>query len=128
MKWIICSLILLVVSGCAQNQAKTTEPNSSDIEVLTIQKEFAPQLWSDHKLLEIHESQCADKGVEILSSLGFIGVVKSSHGPYVYGNYSNNRAAIKCTTVQGKTLVYVVVAGPKVEIVEKFRNEIMWQL
>ena len=49
-------------------------------------------------------------------------------GSYVYGNYINNRAAIKCTRVENKTFVYAVVAGPKVKIVERLRNEIIWKL
>lgn len=128
MKWILLSLSMIVVSGCAVNQGKTTVSDTNTREVVTIQKEFPPQIWSDHKLLEISEAKCADKGIEILSSLGFNRVVKSSHGAYVYGNYANNRSAIKCTTIADKTLVYVIVAGPKVDVVQKLRNEIMWQL
>ena len=59
--------------------------------------------------------------------MSFIQVIKSSHGEYVYGNYSNNRAAIKCVSVGGQTFVYAIVAGPKKAVVEKLRNEIMWQ-
>lgn len=128
MRWIVCCSAFLALSGCALNQERTAEPDLIENEVVTIQKEFAPQVWSDHKVLEINESQCADKGMVILSSLGFKDVVRSSHGAYVYGNYSNNRAAIKCTTVEGKTLVYAVVAGPNVEVVKRLRNEIVWQL
>ncbi|MCG8669969.1 MAG: hypothetical protein MI867_11190 [Pseudomonadales bacterium] len=128
MKWIIYSSILIVVFGCTVNQPNSIEQEPGVNNVVTIQKEFPPQIWSDHKLLDISESKCADKSKEILSSLGFVGVVKSSHGEFVYGNYSNNRAAIKCIQVEGKTFVYAVVAGPKVEVVEKLRNEIMWQL
>ncbi|WP_339142794.1 hypothetical protein [Pseudoalteromonas galatheae] len=128
MKWIIFSSILMIVSGCAINQPRSIDQEPSISEVVTIQKEFPPQIWSDHKLLDISESKCANKSMEILSSLGFVGVVKSSHGEFVYENYSNNRAAIKCTRIEGKTFVYAVVAGPKVEVVQKLRNEIMWQL
>ena len=122
MKYFTFVAIFLLISGCASNT-----PVQDPVEVVTLQKEFPPQVWSSHKELEISESACAEKGAQILNSLGFIRVVKSSHGEYVYGNYSSNRAAIKCISVNSQTLVYSIVAGPKKAIVEKLRNEIMWQ-
>ncbi len=122
MKLFAFLVFFLVISGCASNT-----PVQEPVEVVTLQKEFPPQVWSDHKELNISESACAEKGMQILNSLGFIQVVKSSHGEYIYGNYSNNRAVIKCVSVNGQTLVYSIVAGPKKAIVEKLRNEIMWQ-
>lgn len=113
----IAILFLLVLSGCASNQ---------EIKTITIQKEFAPNIWSGHKELKISVESCATKGVSILESLGFKNIVKN--GNYVYGNYSNNRAAVKCVSVANVTFVYAAVAGPKVELVEKLRNEIIWQL
>jgi len=97
-----------------------------EAEVVTIEKAVIPQVWSDHKILNISEEICAQKGVDILTALGFERIVMS--GSYVYGNYINNRAAIKCTRVENKTFVYAVVAGPKVKIVERLRNEIIWKL
>ena len=122
MKLFTFAMVLLVVSGCASNSQV-----QKSTEVVTLQKEFPPQIWSDHRELNISESACAEKGIQILNSLGFIQVVKSSHGEYIYGNYSNNRAAIKCISINNQTLVYSIVAGPKKAIVERLRNEIMWQ-
>ncbi len=122
MRLLALIVLSLLASGCASNTA-VQEP----VEVVTVQKEFPPQLWSDHKELGISTEACAEKGMQILNSLGFTQVVKSRHGEYLYGNYSNNRAAIKCITVKGQTLVYAIVAGPKKAVVEKLRNEIMWQ-
>lgn len=122
MKLFACLVVFLVISGCASNVHV-----QDSVEVVTIQKEFPPQVWSDHKELNISESACAEKGIQILNSLGFVQVVKSSHGEYIYGNYSNNRAAIKCVSVNGRTFVYSIVAGPNRTVVEKLRNEIMWQ-
>lgn len=116
---------LILVSGCASNANKETR-QEKEVEVHTIQKEFTPHIWSDHKILNVSTQACAEKGKEILGSLGFNQIVKN--GSYVYGNYSNNRAVIKCTSVDGRTFVYAAVAGPKVKVVEKLRNEIVWQL
>ena len=119
----IATLCLLVLSGCASQQ---------EIKTTTLQKEVAPNIWSGHKELTVSVESCASKGVSILESLGFKSVVKNGH--YVYGNYkdhknySHNRAAIKCVSVANVTFVYAAVAGPKVELVETLRNEIIWQL
>ena len=116
MKFIVFGVLFFLV-GCASHP---------EIQTVTIQKEFAPHIWSDHKVLNGSVSSCAAKGKSILESLGFIHVVKN--GNYVYGNFSNNRAAIKCVSVSDSTFVYTAVAGPKVEVVRKLRNEIVWQL
>lgn len=121
MKWMISVLLLFSFKSFSNE-------NMNDLEVITIEKEFPPQIWSDHKELAYSESICAKKGIEILGSLGFSEIIKSSHGNYIYGNFSNNRAAIKCVTVQNQTFAYVIVAGAKSVVVEKLRNEIFWQL
>lgn len=127
MKKIIFVVMLVVLAGCASN-ATLNEPNSEkSLNAITIQKKFAPQVWSGHKELEISEVACAHKGIQILSSLGFTQVVKSSHGEYIYGNYSSNRASIKCVSANKKTFMYAIVAGPEKVMIEKLRNEIMWQ-
>jgi hypothetical protein len=131
MKWrnkivkLFAVVFLILLGGCASNAVKEHN-HEKEIEVHTIQKEFTPHVWSDHKILKISTEACAEKGTEILESLGFTQIVKN--GSYVYGNYSNNRAVIKCTSVGESTFVYAVVAGPKVKVVEKLRNEIVWQL
>lgn len=118
-------IFLVLLGGCSSNAAKEKQ-SEKEIEVRTIQKEYTPQIWSGHKSLNISAEKCAEKGVVILESLGFNKVVKN--GNYVYGNYSNNRAAIKCVAVEKNTFVYAAVAGAQVKIVEKLRNEIVWQL
>ena len=110
-------MLLTILSACSSNK---------EIKTVTIQKEFAPHIWSDHKIFNGTIEMCSSKGKSILESLGFIHVVKNEN--YVYGNFSNNRATVKCVTVEGVTFVYAAVAGPKVELVEKLRNEIIWQL
>jgi len=130
----ILIIIAFFVVGCSSTSALKQEPMHviehemlrKEAEVVTIEKAVIPQVWSDHKILNISEEICAQKGVDILTTLGFERIVMS--GSYVYGNYINNRAAIKCTRVENKTFVYAVVAGPKVKIVERLRNEIIWKL
>lgn len=116
MKYLIL-VILISLTGCA-----TTEM----AETTLTQKELAPHVWSDHKILSSSVAACSLKGEAILESLGFSHVVRN--GNFVYGNFSSNRAAVKCVAVGETTFVYAAVAGPKVELVEKLRNEIIWQL
>lgn len=110
-------IVLLVLGGCTSNK---------EIKTVTIQKEFAPHIWSDHKVFEGSLEMCSSKGKAILESLGFLHVVKN--GNFIYGNFSSNRAVVKCVSISESTFVYAAVAGPKVKLVEKLRNEIMWQL
>lgn len=119
-------LCLASIANCAWLGGGTTEP-STEQEVLTIQKEFPPELWSDHKILSVSPIACAQKAKAALTSLSFTQVASSVHGDFVYGNYSSNRAVIKCVPVASNTFVYVMVAGPRVKMVEKLRNELMWQ-
>lgn len=115
------------MSGCASNPENAAEPKViTKTKLVTVKKEYTPQLWSHHKLLNETPELCAEKGVSILNSLGFKSVVKN--GNYVYGNFSSNRAAIKCVTVNKQTFVYTAVAGADVKLVEKLRNEISWKL
>ena len=118
---------IITLSGCATNPEKAPEPKViTKTKLVTVKKEYTPQLWSHHKLLKETPELCAVKGVSILNSLGFKSVVKN--GNYVYGNFSSNRAAIKCVTVSKQTFVYIAVAGADVKLVEKLRNEISWKL
>lgn len=82
-----------------------------------------PQLWSHHNLLNLNAKICSDRGVSTLKSLNFTAVVRS--GTYVYGNSGPNRAAVKCVDQKGESsFLYLAVAGPDKESVEKLRNEI----
>lgn len=124
---IIFLTLFIFLTGCSSIPNDDSTKNIDKIiEVVTIEKEVIPQIWSDHKVLDISKDVCAQKAVDILTSLGFKSIVKNN--TYVYGNYINNRAAIKCTRVNNKTFVYAVVAGPKVKVVERLRNEIVWKL
>ena len=87
---------------------------------------YTPQLWSHHKQLKTSPELCAKKGVDILNFLGFSSVVKN--GDYVYGNFNQNRATIKCVGFDSTTFVYTAVAGKNVKQVEQLRNKISWKL
>ena len=119
--------LIITLSGCASSPEKIPEEKViTKTKLVTVKKEYTPQLWSHHKALKETPEICAVKGVSILNSLGFKSVVKN--GNYVYGNFSNNRAAIKCVKVNKQTFVYTAVAGADVKLVEKLRNEISWKL
>lgn len=85
-----------------------------------------PQLWSDHKQLNLSVGACADKGYKVLQKLGFSKIVQNQFN--VYGNFQNNRAAVKCVDQNQQSFVYAMVAGEDVKQVEKLRNAIMKEL
>tara|TARA_R110002153_G_scaffold124543_12_gene271053 strand:- start:2195 stop:2638 length:444 start_codon:yes stop_codon:yes gene_type:complete len=120
-------VFLIALSGCSST-SKNNNPTvtKKETQYITVTKEYTPQLWSHHKLLKETPELCATKGVSILNSLGFKSVVKN--GNYVYGNFNNNRAAIKCIKINEQSFVYMAVAGPDPKLVEKLRNEISWKL
>lgn len=128
MKYMSLTLVILL-AGCASSTKEPVEPKvitKTTTKFVSVPKEYTPQLWSHHKLLKSSPETCANKGVNILRELGFKSVVKNGH--YVYGNFSNNRAAIKCVEMNASTFVYSAVAGADVKLVEKLRNEIAWKL
>ncbi|MDP5191309.1 hypothetical protein, partial [Rheinheimera baltica] len=86
---------------------------------------YTPKLWSGHKVLTLSAEQCAVKGKAVLETMQFGSVVQN--GNYVYGNYLQNRAAIKCVALDQGSFVYVAVAGQQKKAVEELRNEIVWQ-
>jgi len=86
------------------------------------QKGAPPQLWSDQKYLASTADDCAIKGEVILTSLGFTGTVRN--GKASYGNFSDNRAALKCVDVTGGSYVFIAVAGADKKEVETLRNKI----
>jgi hypothetical protein len=121
--------LVILLAGCASSTKEPVEPQvitKTTTKFVTVSKEYTPQLWSHHELLKGSPETCANKGVNILRELGFKSVVKNGH--YVYGNFSNNRAAIKCVEMNDSTFVYTAVAGADVKLVEKLRNEIAWKL
>lgn len=81
-----------------------------------------PQLWSHHKQMEISPEACSTRGHKVLKVLGFSSVVKKDN--YVYGNYLDNRAAVKCAPLDKGSFLYLAVAGSDKNIVEKLRNEL----
>jgi len=89
-------------------------------------KNQPPQLWSTHKELNVEVSLCALKSLSALRSLGFTSVVQNKN--YSYGIFHDNRAAVKCLPKGDKSFVYLAVAGPDKEIVEKLRNGLSWRM
>ena len=71
-------------------------------------------------------SLCALKGLSALKSLGFTSVVQNKN--FVYGNFHDNRAAVKCVPKGDASFVYLAVAGPDKAIVERLRNELSWKI
>lgn len=125
--------IVVLLAGCASapdnmavNQAAATAAAPQQATMPRVKKDKIPQIWSDHKIVQMSVDTCASKGEDILTTLGFSQIVKN--GSNVYGNYISNRAAIKCTKVADQTFVYAVVAGANVKQVERLRNEIVWKL
>ena len=116
MKKIICIIVISLLSGCV------SVPNENK----SVVKKLPPQLWSTHKELNVNVSLCALKGVSALKSLGFTSVVQNKN--FVYGNFHDNRAAVKCVAKGKNSFVYLAVAGPDKNIVEKLRNEISWKM
>ena len=115
---IILLVTTIIISGCSSMGV------NNDSEALA-KKSSPPQLWSDHKSLNIPIDVCSLKGYSTLKSLGFTNVVRN--GNYSYGNFNDNRAAVKCVEMNNGSFVYLAVAGPEKEVVEKLRNEISWK-
>lgn len=108
---------LIVLTGCVS----TPPEPSQDLHFSS-----PPHLWSGQKIIGYPPESCAKKAVGILEVLSFTSVVRN--GNYVYGNFSGNRAAIKCVPNGDETFAYAAVAGPEKEEVEHLRNEIVWRL
>lgn len=85
-----------------------------------------PQLWSDHKRLNIPLPACAEQAFSVLKDLGYSNVVRS--GNYSYGNLGQNRAAVKCVEMAEGSFVYFAVAGAQRDVVERLRNQIAGKL
>jgi len=116
MKGIVCIIFILLLNGCA----------STSNETKSIVKSQPPQLWSTHKELDVSVSLCAKKGLSALKSLGFTSVVQNEN--FAYGNFDDNRAAVKCVPKGNHSFVYLAVAGPDKKIVEKLRNQLSWKM
>jgi len=106
--------VLAMTSGCAGPgvQEDAAEPREST----------PPQLWSHHKSLQVPVAECAKKGFDALTELGFSGVVRN--GNYSYGNFNESRAAVKCVEMPTGSFVYFAVASAKKEAAEDLRNRI----
>ncbi|MDV2077428.1 hypothetical protein [Marinobacter xestospongiae] len=109
-------------------QTATSKPEQDAL--MDVRRDFVPHLWSDHKFVAGTAEQCARRGEDSLRLLGFDHVVRN--GTFVYGNFfgefSGNRAAVKCVAMADRTFAYTMVAGPRVKLVERLRNEIVWRL
>ena len=130
---LLASLVLL--SACATKpaapqpvvQAVAQSPAPAKVIKKTVYtgQPYTPQLWSGHKVLKLPVEQCAAKGKVVLETMQFGSVVQN--GNYVYGNYLQNRVAVKCVALDSGSFLYVAVAGKQKEIVEQLRNEVVWQ-
>ena len=83
------------------------------------------ELWSDHKSLEVPVTVCGEKAFNVLTALGYSGVVRN--GNFSYGNIGENRAAVKCVEMPRGSFVYFAVASRDKETAEKLRNAIGWK-
>ena len=139
-------LAVLLLSGCVthskapQQNVQPATPTQPDVPQ-SMQQEtvkpkvvsktvytgvpYTPKLWSGHKILTVSAEQCAAKAKAVLETMQFGAVVQNGH--YVYGNYLQNRVAIKCVALDSGSFVYVAVAGKQKAAVETLRNEIVWQ-
>lgn len=108
------------VDGLMQSPIKTEtmKPNPS--------VKSPPQLWSDHKRLNIPLRACGDLAFNVLNDLGYSNVIRN--GNYSYGNFEENRAAVKCVEIAEGSFVYFSVAGPQKDVVERLRNQIAGKL
>ena len=104
-------VVTTLTTGCATSGANRA-PSAPDTST-------PPQLWSDHKQLDIPIGVCADRGFNVLQALGYSNVVKN--GNFSYGNYNENRAAVKCVENGAGSFIYFAVAGPKRDTVEQLR-------
>jgi hypothetical protein len=84
-----------------------------------------PQLWSDHKSLDVPVEVCGEKGYNVLNALGFSNVVRN--GNYSYGNFDESRAAVKCVAMPTGSFVYFAVASADKAKAEELRNRIAWK-
>lgn len=124
---IIAGIIITIISTLILDYIyQETGPDESLVSLETAHgKVSPPQLWSHHKVLEMSAEQCSKKAILTLENLGFDSVVKN--GLYAYGNYIDNRAALKCVKMSQNSFIYVAVAGSDVKLVEKLRNQIAWR-
>jgi len=106
---VLAFLATIVLYGCNSSAVPTTPP----------------QLWSDHKSLNVSPEVCSATAYAALLSLGFTEIAKKDS--FTYANHGPNRAAVKCIPMQGGALVYFAVAGPDKTSVEKLRNQIAWK-
>ncbi len=118
--------VFMIMSGCASNTKIKDQGNTHIQQTIAPSIAKPPRIWSGHKEVGMSEKVCANKGKDILSSLGFSNIVKSPYGEYIYGVYLDTRTAVKCISVKEQTLVLVIVSGPSDSQAEKFRNKIMW--
>jgi len=112
-------LVTALTSACATSGRNR---DSKDVAAAAT----PPQVWSDHKQLDVPVAVCAERAFNVLNALGYSQVVQN--GNYAYGNSNENRAAVKCVESAERSFVYFIVAGPKRETVEQLRNAIARKL
>src|SRR6187402_3571432 len=117
-----------VKSQCIEQEPLASEKADPE-SAATIKPNQAPQLWTGNKQLDGNIESCAVKAEKILNSLGFTNITKSVYPAetYFYANFTDNRAGIHCTIINGRAFVYGSVAGSDTKIVESLRNNIFWK-
>ena len=113
--------VVLFTAGCSMFGAKE-EP----IPVSAPRGAVSPQLWSGHKEIDLRHAICPDRAFNTLKALGYTDIVKDSDS--ASGNFSGNRAEVKCVADSRKSFVYFAVAGADKDVVEKLRNDIAQRL
>jgi hypothetical protein len=113
-------LVTTLTSACATSGRNR---DSKDVAAAAT----PPQVWSDHKQLDVPVAVCAERAFNVLNALGYSQVVRN--GNYSYGNSNESRAAVKCVDESAqRSFVYFIVAGPRRETVEQLRNQIARKL
>ncbi|WP_417539237.1 hypothetical protein [Marinobacter sp.] len=87
----------------------------------------APELWSWFKDLDKSAAACEIQSSFTLQKIGLENQVENKHG--IYGTYKGNRVVVKCLAMgEGKSKVWVAVAGNDRDAVELVRNMIVKEI
>ncbi|WP_372964039.1 hypothetical protein [Marinobacter sp.] len=89
--------------------------------------ERAPELWSWFKDLNKSVSACEIQSSFALKKMGLENQVENDYG--IYGTFKGNRVVVKCLAMgEGKSKVWVAVAGNDRDAVELVRNRIVKEI
>lgn len=89
--------------------------------------EKAPELWSWFKDLDKSAAACEIQSSFALQTIGLENQIENEYG--IYGTYKGNRVVVKCLAMgEGKSKVWVAVAGHDRDAVELVRNIIVKEI